>query len=190
MPKNNQSKNIKSLIRELIVRLGEDPERQGLVKTPERVETSFEFLTQGYKQDVKKVLNGAIFEENYDEMVLVKDIELFSLCEHHLLPFYGKAHIAYLPNKKIIGLSKIPRVVDIFSRRLQVQERLTSQIANCLMENLNPKGVAVVIEAYHLCMAMRGVEKKDAFCTTSAMLGSFRKDARSRAEFLSLLGRK
>lgn len=190
MPKNKQVGKIESLIQELIVRLGEDPKRPGLLKTPKRVETSFEFLTQGYRQNIKEVLNGAIFEENYDEMVLVKDIEFFSLCEHHLLPFHGKAHVAYLPNKKIIGLSKIPRVVDVFARRFQIQERLTSQIANCLMENLNPKGVAVVIEAYHLCMAMRGVEKKDSFCTTSAMLGSFRKDPRSRAEFLSLLGRK
>ena len=181
---------IESLIHDLLVKLGEDPSREGLLKTPKRVEASFKFLTKGYKQDVERVLNGAIFEENYDEMVVVKDIDLFSLCEHHLLPFYGKAHVAYIPDKRIIGLSKIPRVVDVFARRLQVQERLTGQIADCLMQYLKPRGVGVVIEALHLCMAMRGVEKKDSFCMTSAMLGTFRSDERSRSEFLSLIGRK
>lgn len=186
----NEEIKIESLIRDLLIKLGEDPSREGLEKTPHRVEASFKFLTRGYKQDINQVLNGAIFEESYDEMVLVKDIDLFSLCEHHLLPFYGKAHVAYLPDGKIIGLSKIPRVVDVFARRLQVQERLTKQIADCLMEFLKPRGVAVVIEAFHLCMAMRGVEKKDSFCVTSSMLGSFRTNERSRSEFLSLINRK
>ena len=181
---------IESLIHDLLIKLGEDPEREGLKQTPKRVEASYKFLTKGYKQDIDRVLNGAIYEENYDEMVVVKDIDLFSLCEHHLLPFYGKAHVAYLPDGKIIGLSKIPRVVDVFARRLQVQERLTGQVAECLMERLKPKGVAVVIEAFHLCMAMRGVEKKDSYCVTSSMLGSFRTNERSRAEFLSLIGKK
>ncbi len=181
---------IDSLIRELLAKLGEDPDRQGLLGTPKRVESSLKFLTHGYRQDIEKVLNGAIFDETYDEMVVVKEIDLFSLCEHHMLPFYGKAHVAYLPDGKIIGLSKIPRIVDVFARRLQVQERLTGQIADCLMEHLKPKGVAVVIEAFHLCMAMRGVEKKDSFCVTSSMLGKFRSDERSRAEFLSLIGKR
>lgn len=181
---------IESLIKNLLVVLGEDPSREGLTKTPKRVESSFKFLTHGYRQDIEKILNGAIFEEKYDEMVVVKDIDLFSLCEHHLLPFYGKAHVAYLPDRKIIGLSKIPRVVDVFARRLQVQERLTSQIADCLMGHLKPKGVAVIIEAFHLCMAMRGVEKKESFCITSSMLGMFRSDSRSRSEFLSLIGKR
>lgn len=181
---------IQSIVTELLALLGEDPTREGLIKTPKRVEASLKFLTRGYRQDIEKILNGAIYEENYDEMVVVKDIDLFSLCEHHLLPFYGKAHVAYLPNGKIIGLSKIPRVVDVFSRRLQVQERLTSQITDCLMQHLRPKGAAVVIEAFHLCMAMRGVEKKDSYCVTSSMLGTFRSDPRSRAEFLSLIGKR
>ena len=181
---------IQNLVHDLISLLGEDPSREGLVETPKRVESSLKFLTRGYKQDIEKVLNGAIYEENYDEMVVVKDIDLFSLCEHHMLPFYGKAHVAYLPAGKIIGLSKIPRIVDVFSRRLQVQERLTSQVADCLMQHLKPKGVAVVIEAFHLCMAMRGVEKKDSFCVTSSMLGIFRSDPRSRAEFFSLTGKR
>ncbi len=186
----NEAVKIKTLIHEMLIQLGENPEREGLVKTPERVEASLKFLTRGYRQDIEKVLNGAVFEENYDEMVVVKDIDFFSLCEHHLLPFYGKAHVAYLPDGKIMGLSKIPRLIDIFSRRLQVQERLTSQIADCFMEHLKPKGVAVVMEAIHLCMAMRGVEKKDSSAVTSAMLGQFRNDPRSRSEFLSLIGRK
>ena len=181
---------IESLVHDLLIKLGEDPNREGLLRTPKRVEASLRFLTKGYKQDIEKVLNGAVFEENYDEMVVLKEIDLFSLCEHHMLPFYGKAHVAYLPNGRIIGLSKIPRVVDVYARRLQVQERLTCQIADCLMERLRPKGVAVVIEAFHLCMAMRGVEKKDSYCVTSSMLGIFRSDERSRAEFLSLIGKK
>jgi len=184
-----QELKIANHMKEVLLKLGEDPEREGLLKTPARVEASLKFLTRGYKQDVEKVLNGAIFQERYDEMVMLKDIQLFSLCEHHLLPFHGKVHIAYLPDGKIVGLSKIPRLVDVFARRLQVQERLTSQIADALMEALNPKGVAVVIEALHLCMTMRGVEQKDAYCTTSAMLGRFRSDERSRSEFLSLLGK-
>lgn len=177
------------LVRDLLIALGEDPARPGLEKTPKRVESSLKFLTHGYRQDLEKILNGAIFEEDYDEMVVVKDIHFFSLCEHHLLPFYGTAQVAYLPDRKIIGLSKIPRVVDTFARRLQLQERLTSQIADCLMVHLKPKGVAVILEAFHLCMAMRGVEKKDSFCVTSSMLGCFRSDPRSRAEFLSLVGK-
>ena len=187
---NSQETRMEDLIRELIVRLGEDPERQGLLKTPKRVIASLKFLTHGYRQDIQKVLNDAVFDENYDEMVVLKDIDLFSLCEHHLLPFYGKAHVAYIPKGKIIGLSKIPRVVEVFARRLQVQERLTSQVADCLMNALKPRGVGVVIEAVHLCMAMRGVEKKDSYCLTSTMLGSFRESERVRGEFLSLIGKR
>lgn len=175
------------VVGEMLTLLGENPKREGLQRTPERVAKSLRYLTQGYKQDVKEILNHAVFKEPYDEMVIVKDIEIFSLCEHHLLPFYGKAHIAYIPNGKIIGLSKIPRLVEVFSKRLQVQERLTTQIAECLMNALNPKGVAVVIKALHLCMSMRGVRKADAYTITSSMLGAFRKDARSRSEFLSLI---
>jgi GTP cyclohydrolase IA len=175
------------LVKEMLTLLGEDPTREGLERTPVRVAQSLQYLTQGYKQDVKDILKHAVFKEPYDEMVIVKDIEIFSLCEHHMLPFYGKAHVAYIPNGKIIGLSKIPRLVEVFSKRLQVQERLTTQIAECLMEALKPKGVAVVIEALHLCMSMRGVKKADAYTITSAMLGAFRKDARSRSEFLSLI---
>lgn len=181
--------DIAGLTREILLALGESPEREGLQKTPERVEASLRYLTKGYKQDIRSVINGAVFEEAYDEMVVLKDIDIFSLCEHHLLPFYGRCHVAYLPAGKIIGLSKIPRLVDVFAKRLQVQERLTSEIANCLMEVLKPNGVAVVIEALHLCMAMRGVQKQGAVCTTSSMLGGFRKDERSRAEFLNLIGR-
>jgi len=175
------------VILEMLKLLGEDPKREGLVRTPERVAKSLKYLTQGYQVNPREILKNAVFKEPYDEMVIVKDIEIFSLCEHHLLPFYGKAHVAYIPNGRIIGLSKIPRVVEVFSRRLQVQERLTTQIAECLMEALAPKGVAVVIEALHLCMSMRGVRKADAYTVTSSMLGAFRKDARSRSEFLSLI---
>ena len=182
--------SIEDLTHDLLVALGEDPAREGLAKTPERVEASLRFLTHGYKQDVRSVVNGALFEESYDEMVELKDIDIFSLCEHHLLPFYGRCHVAYLPNGKISGLSKIPRLVDVFAKRLQVQEMLTNEIANSLMEILVPKGVAVVIEALHLCMAMRGVQKQGAVCTTSAMLGTFRRDERSRSEFLNLIGRQ
>ena len=188
--RSHETQRMEEIIRELLVLLDQNPEREGLVKTPQRVTASLKYLTQGYRQDVKKILNHAIFEEPYDEMVAVKDIEIFSLCEHHLLPFYGKAHVAYIPNGKIIGLSKIPRVVEIFAQRLQVQERLTSQIAECLMEALNPRGVGVVIEALHLCMAMRGVEKRSSYTITSAMLGSFRNSERVRGEFLSLIGRR
>jgi len=176
-------------VRHLLTELGEDPERQGLIRTPLRVEKSLKFLTGGYSQSVDEVLNGAIFDETYDEMVLIKDMEVFSLCEHHMLPFYGKCHVAYIPNGKIVGLSKIPRIVDVFARRLQVQERLTTQIADCLMEKLNPLGVAVVIEAAHLCMIMRGVEKQNSICSTSSMLGVFRDEQATRREFLSLLSK-
>lgn len=185
---NNQ--RIEELTRELLDLLGEDSAREGLKETPRRVATSLKFLTQGYKQDIDKILNGAIFNEPYDEMVVVKDIDIFSLCEHHLLPFYGKAHVAYIPQGKIIGLSKIPRVVEVFSKRLQVQERLTMQIADCLMDALKPRGVGVVVEALHMCMAMRGVEKASAYTVTSAMLGSFRNSERVRQEFLSLIQHK
>jgi len=178
---------IAELVRELLHQIGEDPEREGLLKTPDRFEKAIRYLTSGYDKDPKEILNGAVYEEPYDEMVAIRDIELFSLCEHHLLPFYGKCHVAYIPDGKLIGLSKIPRLVDVFARRLQVQERLTSQIANCLQEILKPQGVAVVIEAFHLCMAMRGVEKQHAFALTSSMLGVFRKDSRSRSEFMNLI---
>jgi GTP cyclohydrolase I len=174
-------------VRDIIRLVGENPEREGLLRTPHRVAKAWEVLTSGYKQDVKAVLNGAVFTEKYDEMVIVKGIDFFSLCEHHLLPFYGKAHVAYIPKGKIVGLSKIPRVVEVFSRRLQVQERLTQQIADTLYETLEPDGVAVVIEARHLCMMMRGVEKQNSVATTSAMLGSFREDERTRNEFLKLI---
>lgn len=167
--------------------LGEDPSREGLKNTPERVEKSLKFLTSGYMTNIDELVNGALYQENYDEMVIVKDIDLFSLCEHHLLPFLGKCHVAYLPKGQIIGLSKIPRIVDAFSRRLQVQERLTYQIAECLEKILQPKGVAVVIEALHMCMSMRGVQKQSSYTTTSSMLGSFKSDGRTRSEFLSLI---
>ncbi len=181
-----KSANLSLLVSQLLTDLGEDPHREGLKKTPGRVERSLRFLTSGYGEDVQKVINGAIFKEQYDEMVLLRDIDIFSLCEHHLLPFYGKCHIAYLPKGKVIGLSKLPRIVEIFSRRLQIQERLTTQIADCLMENLQPHGVGVIIEALHLCMAMRGVEKQDSYAVTSAMLGAFREDRGTRMEFLNL----
>ena len=181
---------IEPLIRDLLVSVGEDPARQGLKKTPSRVQASYQYLTSGYQTKVSEVLNGAVFDEEYDEMVVMKDIELFSLCEHHLLPFYGKCHVAYIPKGKIIGLSKIPRIVDVFARRLQVQERLTHQIAECLQAALKPVGVAVVIEALHLCMAMRGVEKQSATCVTSTMLGAFRSDRGTRMEFMTLINRK
>jgi GTP cyclohydrolase IA len=175
------------LVDQMLRLLGENPQREGLLRTPVRVAQSLRYLTEGYRTDPKEILHQAVFKEPYDEMVIVKDIEIFSLCEHHLLPFYGKAHVAYIPNGKIIGLSKIPRLVEVFSRRLQIQERLTTQVAECLMSALKPKGVAVVIEALHLCMCMRGVKKGDAYTVTSSMLGAFRRDARSRSEFLSLV---
>jgi len=175
------------LLRELLIRLGEDPDRDGLVRTPERMQKSLEFLTKGYRQDAASVLQGALFEVSYDEMVIVKDIEMFSLCEHHLLPFFGKVHVAYIPNGKVLGLSKIPRLVDIFARRLQVQERLTVQIAETIQEAIQPQGVGVVIEARHLCVMMRGVEKQHSAAVTSHMLGSFRNSDKTREEFLSLI---
>lgn len=182
--------NFEELVSKLLKEMGEDPSREGLLRTPRRVAKSFDFLMSGYKQDVKQVLNGAVFSEKYSEMVIVKDIDVFSMCEHHLLPFYGKAHVAYIPNGKILGLSKLPRIVEVFSRRLQVQERLTQQIADTLYEVLNPNGVGVVIEARHMCMMMRGVEKQNSSATTSAMLGAFRDDVKTRQEFLALLERR
>ena len=174
-------------VRDILRRLGEDPDREGLIKTPNRVAKSLRFLTSGYGQDVAKVLNGALYSVCYDEMVIVKDIEIFSLCEHHLLPFFGRCHIAYVPTDKVIGLSKLPRLVDVFARRLQVQERLTNQIAETIMEKVNPQGVGVIIEARHLCMIMRGVEKQNSVAVTSAMLGVFRDSKQTRDEFLSLV---
>jgi GTP cyclohydrolase I len=178
---------MQSLIRQLLADLGEDPNREGLVDTPKRVEKSLRFLTSGYQADVDEVINNALFTVDYNEMVIVKDIDFYSLCEHHLLPFFGKCHIAYIPQGKVIGLSKIPRLVDVFSRRLQVQERLTNQIAQVIREKITPLGVAVVMEGTHLCMSMRGVEKQNSFAVTSAMLGVFREDARTRMEFLELI---
>jgi GTP cyclohydrolase I len=175
------------LLRELLVRIGEDPERDGLVRTPERIQKSLEYLTQGYKKNPDEILAGAQFQVDYDEMVIVKDIEMFSLCEHHMLPFFGKVHVAYIPNGKVIGLSKIPRLVDVFARRLQIQERLTVQIAETIQRAIQPQGVGVVIEARHLCVMMRGVEKQHSSAVTSHMLGSFRNSEKTREEFLSLI---
>jgi GTP cyclohydrolase IA len=177
------------LYREILIRIGEDPNRDGLIRTPERMEKAMAFLTRGYKQNVNDVLHEALFDVDYDEMVIVKDVEFFSMCEHHLLPFFGKAHVAYVPNGKVIGLSKIPRLVDVFSRRLQVQERLTRQIGEAITEAINPQGVAVILEAQHLCMMMRGVEKQHSFTVTSAMLGVFKTQLQTRNEFLSLVRR-
>jgi GTP cyclohydrolase IA len=181
------STSTEELLRELLVRLGEDPDRQGLQRTPERMRKSLEHLTKGYKEDPDRVLQGALFEVTYDEMVIVKDIEMFSLCEHHLLPFFGKVHVAYIPAGKVVGLSKIPRLVDIFARRLQVQERLTVQIAETIQKAIQPLGVGVVVEARHLCVMMRGVEKQHSSAVTSHMLGSFRSSDKTREEFLSLI---
>ncbi|MGA7622782.1 MAG: GTP cyclohydrolase I FolE [Candidatus Acidiferrales bacterium] len=178
---------ITELIREMLVLLGENPDREGLRRTPERFEKALRFLTSGYRQDPEKLLNGAMFSVCYDEMVVVRDVELYSLCEHHLLPFFGKCHIAYIPDKKVVGLSKVARLVNMYSRRLQIQERLTSQIATALQEKLSPHGVGVIIEARHLCMVMRGVEKQNSTTTTSAMLGAFRESKQTRDEFLSLV---
>jgi GTP cyclohydrolase IA len=187
-PKDDaKGENIAALVRKMISIIGEDPNREGLRKTPERFEKALKFLTSGYHQNVDHVLNGATFSVAYDEMVIVKDIEFFSLCEHHLLPFFGKCHVAYLPNKKVIGLSKVARLVNMFARRLQIQERLTSQIAHAIEEKLSPEGVGVIIEARHLCMQMRGVEKQHGQAVTSAMLGSFRHNKETRDEFLSLV---
>ena len=184
------TESIAEMMRRILVELGEDPEREGLRDTPVRFEKALRYLTSGYQQDAKKMLNGAMFDVAYDEMVLVRDIELFSLCEHHLLPFLGVCHVGYIPDKKVVGLSKIPRLVNMFARRLQVQERLTNQIAQALMEHVQPQGVAVVVEARHLCMAMRGVEKQNSSAVTSSLLGCLREDDKSRNEFLSLIGRR
>ena len=181
--------SMQDLIRQLLAELGENPAREGLLNTPKRVEKALRFLTSGYTADVDIVLNNALFTVDYNEMVIVKDIDFYSLCEHHMLPFFGKCHIAYIPKGRVIGLSKIPRLVEVFARRLQIQERMTNEIAETIREKIDPLGVAVVIEATHLCMAMRGVEKQNAFAITSAMLGGFRSDARTRMEFLELIRR-
>ena len=181
------SASFEDLVREMIVRLGEDPEREGLVRTPNRVHRAYEHLVKGYKEDPEAMLKNALFTVTYDEMVIVKDVEMFSLCEHHMLPFFGKVHVAYIPNGKVIGLSKIPRLIESFSRRLQIQERLTTQIAETIQKTIQPQGVGVVIEARHLCMMMRGVEKQHSAAVTSSMLGCFREEQETRTEFLSLI---
>lgn len=181
------SGSIADLVRRMLVQLGEDPDREGLRRTPERFEKALRYLTSGYRQDPEKILNNAMFTVGYDEMVVVKDIEVYSLCEHHLLPFFGKCHVAYLPNKRVVGLSKIARLVNMYARRLQIQERLTNQIATTIQEQLKPQGVGVIIEARHLCMVMRGVEKQNSAAVTSAMLGAFRDNKQTRDEFLSLV---
>jgi GTP cyclohydrolase I len=185
-----KSESIADLVRRMIQLIGEDPDRDGLRHTPERFEKALRFLTSGYQQDPEKLLNGAMFSVCYDQMVLVKDIEIYSLCEHHLLPFFGKCHVAYIPDKKVVGLSKIPRLVNMFARRLQIQERLTNQIASAIQQKISPLGVGVVVEARHLCMVMRGVEKQNSQTVTSAMLGSFRENVQTREEFLSLIREK
>ena len=189
-PVSLTSASFEELMRELLVRLGEDPQRDGLLDTPERMVKSMQYLTKGYQEDPEKILKEALFDVDYDEMVIVKDIEMFSLCEHHLLPFFGKVHVAYIPNKKVIGLSKIPRLIDVFARRLQVQERLTVQIAEAIQNAIQPQGVGVVVEARHLCMMMRGVEKQHSAAVTSSMLGVFRDEQETRQEFLSLIRAK
>ncbi len=186
-PATLTSATYEELVREMIVRLGEDPDREGLLHTPERVAKAMQFLVKGYKDDPEALLRKALFTVSYDEMVIVKDVEMFSLCEHHLLPFFGKVHVAYIPNGKVIGLSKIPRLIEAFSRRLQIQERLTTQIAEAIQSAIEPQGVGVVIEARHLCMMMRGVEKQHSSAVTSSMLGSFRNEEETRTEFLSLI---
>jgi len=190
MKENIDLLSVEKSVKNILGFIGENPEREGLLETPKRVAKSFEFLTSGYSTKIEDIVNGAIFHEGNQGMVIVQDIELYSLCEHHLLPFYGKACVAYIPDQKIIGLSKIPRIVDMFARRLQVQERLTDQISNALWEILEPKGVAVVIEAKHLCMMMRGVEKQNSFMTTSSVLGEFHDDQPTRMEFLSLIQKR
>ncbi|MGH9771707.1 MAG: GTP cyclohydrolase I FolE [Candidatus Acidiferrales bacterium] len=187
VPEMAGSESIAGLVRKMLVQLGEDPEREGLRRTPERFEEALRYLTSGYRQDPEKILNGAMFSVCYDEMVVVKDIEIYSLCEHHLLPFFGKCHVAYIPDKKVVGLSKIARLANMYARRLQIQERLTSQIAKALEEKLSPQGVGVIIEARHLCMVMRGVEKQNSMAVSSAMLGVFRDNKQTRDEFLSLV---
>ena len=184
---DNNNKKLANNIKSILTEIGESPEREGLIKTPERVAKSMRFLTNGYNENPSEILKAAMFAEEYSQMVLVKDIELYSLCEHHMIPFFGKTHIAYIPNGHIVGLSKIPRVVDVYARRLQVQERLTDEIKDCIQETLNPKGVAVVIEAQHLCMQMRGVQKQHSSTTTSAFSGIFLKDDKTRAEFMNLI---
>ena len=186
-PTTLTSASFEDLVQEMLVRLGEDPQREGLQLTPERVHKSLQFLTHGYTEDPETLLKGALFTVDYDEMVIVKDIEMFSLCEHHMLPFFGKVHVAYIPNGKVIGLSKVPRIVELFSRRLQIQERLTTQIAETIQRVIEPRGVGVVIEARHLCMMMRGVEKQHSAAVTSSMLGCFRDSQETRSEFLSLI---
>ena len=186
-PTSLTSATFEDLVREMIVRLGEDPQREGLTSTPERVRKAMQFLTKGYNEDPEALLKAALFTVNYDEMVIVKDVEVFSLCEHHMLPFFGKVHVAYVPNGKVIGLSKIPRLIELFSRRLQIQERLTTQIAETIQKVIEPQGVGVVIEARHLCMMMRGVDKQHSAAVTSSMLGCFRSEDETRSEFLSLI---
>lgn len=187
---DNQSKNsIENLTTQLLENIGENPDREGLIRTPHRVAKAWDYFSQGYRLNLDDIINNAVFNENCSEMVVVRDIEFFSMCEHHMIPFFGRAHVGYLPSGKVIGLSKIPRIVDMFSRRLQLQERLTSQVANTLQEVLDPVGVAVVMEGRHLCMQMRGVEKQNSYASTSAMLGQFRKSAETRAEFLSIIGK-
>ena len=183
-------KNIAPLVEEMIAALGEDPKRDGLLRTPDRVDKALRFLTSGYRMDVQKVLNGALYDVKYDEMVVVRDIEFFSMCEHHMLPFFGKMHVAYLPKDKVIGLSKIPRIVDVFARRLQIQERLTQEIAQTIQDVLDPVGVGVICEARHFCMMMRGVEKQHSGAMTSAMLGAFRERKDTRDEFLALVNHR
>jgi len=182
-------KKIEEVTHSLIENIGENPEREGLLRTPHRVAKSWEYFSEGYRINVDDIINNAVFNENCSEMVVVRDIEFFSMCEHHMIPFFGRVHVGYLPNGKVIGLSKIPRIVDMFSRRLQLQERLTSQVANTIQEVLDPVGVAVVMEGRHLCMQMRGVEKQNSYASTSAMLGQFRNSAETRAEFLSIIGK-
>jgi GTP cyclohydrolase I len=188
-PKPEES-SIAPLVHEMLARLGEDPGRDGLVRTPERVDKALKFLTSGYQMDIHKILNGALYEVKYDEMVVVRDIEFFSLCEHHMLPFFGKMHVAYLPRQRVIGLSKIPRIVDMFARRLQIQERLTQEVAQTIQEAIDPVGVGVICEARHFCMMMRGVEKQHSGAMTSAMLGIFRDRKKTRDEFLALVNHR
>jgi GTP cyclohydrolase I len=190
MPAKPEDESIAPLILEILGKLGEDPSRDGLARTPERVDKALKFLTSGYRMDIQKILNGALYEVKYDEMVVVKDIEFFSLCEHHMLPFSGKMHVAYLPKSKVIGLSKIPRIVDMFARRLQIQERLTQQVAQTIQEIIDPVGVGVICEARHFCMMMRGVEKQHSGAMTSAMLGAFRDRKKTRDEFLALVNHR
>ena len=186
----SNKETIEQLTKALLENIGENPEREGLIKTPTRVAKAWEFFSRGYNQNIDDIINGAIFNEDAKDMVIVRDVEFFSLCEHHLLPFFGKAHVGYIPNGKVIGLSKIPRIIDMYSRRLQVQERLTHQIADAIKSVLDPKGVAVVMEGRHMCMQMRGVEKQNSFASTSAMSGQFKKSAETRSEFLSIINRR